>query len=395
MERRETVKSAKKRNISKNKKLILCASLFLGGCNAAAPLTTEKTYELGEEPAAEDFIGKAGKIEDVIEGLGEFKTKVKDEDGREVDVTIKVKDTTFPEWDYFEDEVITEQGKKPSYHFSATDAGKVTIMIEDDQVDIQTPGTYPCMAKAKDEAGNEIMRDFTVRVEPKDEMPKQVFSHVNDTAQKDLAVRIVDVLNSNNQDQALVVEESLSEEDWNAIHHVDFAVCDAMGWEYMDITDGYANPDDTFLVSVNPAQVRARAKYRNLSEYRLNNISGRAGIEKSDSPTTKATKLKDLILRRLQYTNEDIYPSLAVQVLKGNSMTYAMLFDQLAEYNGIPSDFITGYLGDDYHCWNRIWIDGQPKWIDLTLEQASPGHYFMKNHLWDSHELSLTEIAND
>lgn len=40
------------------------------------------------------------------------------------------------------------------------------------------------MAKAKDEAGNEIMRDFTVRVEPKDEMPKQVFSHVNDTAQK-------------------------------------------------------------------------------------------------------------------------------------------------------------------------------------------------------------------
>ncbi len=372
-----------------------CLVLLQTGC--AADLNgfqKSKTYELGQEPKVSDFTDGNGHFDLTFDGIGSYQTSIVEENGRKIPVTVIIRDTKAPEWDYFEETVTTEQGKKPSYHFSATDAGKVTIQIDDDQLDIQTPGEYECSVSAEDEAGNKIIRPFTVKVVPKNEMPKMVISHVSDAAQKTLADRIVEVLNSSSENRAVVVEEHLSEEDWNVIHHVDYAVCDTMGWEYMDITDGFANPDDTYQISINPAEIHQKARYRNLPDYRLQTISDNAGIRASDSAAVKAKKIRDLIVDRLQYTNEEIYPSQAVQIRRGNSMTYAMLFDELADYNGIPSDFITGYLNGDYHCWNRIWIDGQPKWIDLALEQAKPGSYFMSDTLWNSHELSLTEISS-
>lgn len=375
---------------------VLPALVLCSACAADGPglLSQTRTYELGQEPSVSDFTSRNGRFKDSFEKIGNYRTAIVDDGGKEYEVNVIIRDTTAPEWKYFEEEVITEQGKKPSYHFEAEDAGDVSLSIDDENLDIDVPGDYECSVTAADEAGNESTRKFTVRVIEKKQMPPTVYSHVSDSVQKDLAGRIVDILNSSSENQNIVVEEALPEADWNSIHHVDYAVCDSMGWEYMDVTDGYANTDDTYQISINPAAIKRKSKARNIADERLKNISAKAGIKNSDSIKTKGEKIKNLILDRLTYTSEDIYPSMAVQVRKGNSMTYAMLFDQLAEYNGIPSDFITGYVGDDYHCWNRIWIDGKPRWIDLTLEEASPGNYFLSPELWSSHSLSLTEIPS-
>lgn len=145
-----------------------CLVLLQTGC--AADLNgfqKSKTYELGQEPKVSDFTDGNGHFDLTFDGIGSYQTSIVEENGRKIPVTVIIRDTKAPEWDYFEETVTTEQGKKPSYHFSATDAGKVTIQIDDDQLDIQTPGEYECSVSAEDEAGNKIIRPFTVKVVPK------------------------------------------------------------------------------------------------------------------------------------------------------------------------------------------------------------------------------------
>lgn len=377
----------------KKKSFLLLAPvlLLLGGC-AEEPVKTSQTYELGEVPNASDFTDGDAELEETsFEKAGTYKTYIL-RDGEKTPVTVTIQDTTPPKWEVFEKTVYTQAGKKPDYNFSAKDeSGDVTITIDDSKVDFETPGEYQATATAEDASGNQKSDPFTVSVQQLDVKLPTVTSHVTSPSQKKLADDVLKFLQDYNADDYYVVADSISADDWNNIYNVDYAVCDAMGWEYMDITDGFANSDNTYQISVNPKKVKDRAVNREISNDRLKNMSDKAGITASTNVTEKAAKIKDFIIKRLDYTDEDIYPSDAVQLKKGNSMTYSQLFKQLADYNKIPADYVTGYLDGEYHSWNRVWINGQPKWIDLVLEKADPGHYFMSETLWPDHSLSITE----
>lgn len=375
------------------KKQISCALLLLlfSSCSSAP---SSKVYELGEVPDPSDF-GETGVFESFDYTVpGDYSVILKNASGKQRTVRIIIEDTSKPEWEYFTDQVITEVGKKPDYYFSAKDESDVEIEVHDEQLDINTPGLYDAYVLATDASGNRLRGEFMIEVREKTEMPATVISHIDGPGQKELADQVLEVLNSDSEDHNVIVSEDVPEDVWNSIYHVDYAVCDALGWEYMDITEGFETRDGSYQISVNPGKVKARAMDRTLEDVRLQNLSDKAGIKKSDSKTEKARKIRDFIVDSLTYTSEEIYPSTAIQQKKGNSMTYAMLFDEMAEYNDIPSDFVTGYFNDTYHAWNRIWIDGQPKWIDLVLDSAKPGSYFMSDKLWDDHELSITEIKS-
>ena len=99
----------------------------------------------------------------------------KDDSDNAKEVKISVKDTTPPKFEDVKDKYEVDYGKKLSTDdFKATDLSKVTVTLEDKDVNYKKAGTYKAIVIAKDESNNETKKDIEVAV--KEEEKKETTS---------------------------------------------------------------------------------------------------------------------------------------------------------------------------------------------------------------------------
>lgn len=146
-------------------------------------IATEKSVEYGEtyEPNVADFVEES-KINDSYsingeipneEGkdypaIGDYSFTISAKNKDDVDVTVKVEDTTEPVFDEnapseistFKDVAITEENLKNT--FAVTDLSTVTLTIDD--IDYATVGEYTTNVYATDESGNVADKEIKVIV---------------------------------------------------------------------------------------------------------------------------------------------------------------------------------------------------------------------------------------
>lgn len=55
----------------------------------------------------------------------------------------------------------------------------------------------------------------------------------------------------------------------------------------------------------------------------------------------------------------------------GNCNAYSLAFKMFAERLGIKCDFLTGYVNDNYHAWNRVYLlDGSIRYYDISFYKS-------------------------
>lgn len=103
--------------------------------------------------------------------IGEYTVTLSYED-ETAKVKVDVEDTTKPSFDKFEDSIEITKDCKPTGEeldkllekFTAKDLQKVTVTWDDSMVDYSKEGEYKATVKAKDETGNEVTQETTVRI---------------------------------------------------------------------------------------------------------------------------------------------------------------------------------------------------------------------------------------
>ena len=179
------------------KKLLIAAAIVVviaGGISAAIllhnPLKLQKdtvNVEFGQQIStdAKDYLAKdvdkdivkstkATYKKNPVEGqeydrIGEYTVKLKYK-SKEKDVTVKVADTTAPEFNATASAGIdTIEGVDLNFAelITVTDLSPAEVNFDASGVDLKTPGTYTLKAVAKDKAGNEAAKDITVTVAKK------------------------------------------------------------------------------------------------------------------------------------------------------------------------------------------------------------------------------------
>lgn len=107
--------------------------------------------------------------------VGEYELTLtyKDDTKNAQKVKVNVKDTNAPKFEDVKDKYTLDYGKKLSTDdFKATDLSKVTITLEDKDVNYKKAGTYKATIIAKDESNNETKKEIEVVV--KEEEKKEV-----------------------------------------------------------------------------------------------------------------------------------------------------------------------------------------------------------------------------
>lgn len=64
-----------------------------------------------------------------------------------------------------------------------------------------------------------------------------------------------------------------------------------------------------------------------------------------------------------QYTPD---PNTVLSANKGICYDFASLFAAMCRTEGIPCKIVKGYVGNTYHAWNQVYVDGEWREIDLT-----------------------------
>ena len=114
---------------------------------------------------------------------------------------------------------------------------------------------------------------------------------------------------------------------------------------------------------------------------------------KEGSDRFKLFQIAAYIAERITYTDGVVEP---IDGLNGNGVcvTYAMLFYKAASRLGIQSYICYGQIGEAYHAWNVVELDGERYFYDVTwfdteeydfqyLHSAdSWGRYFILNNVW-------------
>lgn len=185
------------KKITKKTKLLIAAAIVVviaGGISAAVllhnPLKLQKdtvNVEFGQQIStdAKDYLAKdvdkdivkSTKVtykKNPVEGqsydqIGEYTVKLKYK-SKEKDVTVKVADTTAPEFNATATAGIdTIEGVDLNFNelITVTDLSPAEVSFDASGVDLKTPGTYTLKATAKDKAGNEATKDVTVTVAKK------------------------------------------------------------------------------------------------------------------------------------------------------------------------------------------------------------------------------------
>lgn len=152
------------------------------------------THEAGEALTGEEFRSgyegnisvKNGLSDEELKTIGKYRGTI-DCDGREVDVSIKVTDTTPPTLIGASD-IEINQGDNIAYkkgiEYSDNSNGELELVIKKDNVDTNTPGEYPVTYTLSDSMGNVTEKTITVRVRGLDAQLEQL---VNDRADEVIA----------------------------------------------------------------------------------------------------------------------------------------------------------------------------------------------------------------
>lgn len=185
------------KKLTKKNKLLIAAAIIVviaGGISAAVllhnPLKLQKDtvkVEFGQQIStdAKDYLAK-DVDKDIVKNtnvtykknpaegqeydqIGEYTVKLKYK-SKEKDVTVKVADTTAPEFNATASAGIdTIEGVDLNFAelITVTDLSPAEVNFDASGVDLKNPGTYTLKAIAKDKAGNEAAKDITVTVAKK------------------------------------------------------------------------------------------------------------------------------------------------------------------------------------------------------------------------------------
>ena len=150
------------------------------------------TYEFGdlideEKIVSEEFEGEYEILsgsERILEHLEKEKEflpvgkydMIVDSDKKQVQYTIRVKDTKAPEFVKVSDVIeISTDIKRINWidYFVGEDASKVSLKVKDDKVEFGVAGEYPIEAVLRDEYGNKVSHKATVKVLEKEEVKEE------------------------------------------------------------------------------------------------------------------------------------------------------------------------------------------------------------------------------
>ena len=143
-------------------------------------ISTKAFDYLDAEKVDKDIIAKTNVTIDISNhdksdneyiSIGEYLVKLTYED-ETVEVKVNVKDTTKPIFDKFEKEIEITKDCKPTddvlnellKKFTAKDLQKVTISLDDSEVDYSKEGTYKATVQAVDASKNEATQETTIKI---------------------------------------------------------------------------------------------------------------------------------------------------------------------------------------------------------------------------------------
>jgi transglutaminase/protease-like cytokinesis protein 3 len=98
---------------------------------------------------------------------------------------------------------------------------------------------------------------------------------------------------------------------------------------------------------------------------------------KSKTKIEKINYIVDWMVQNLSYEIDSNSAYLALTTGKANCLGYALLFQKMATEVGIESRIIRGHVGDVYHAWNVVKVDGKWYYLDVT--------YVDDGNTWDNH----------
>lgn len=102
-----------------------------------------------------------------------------------------------------------------------------------------------------------------------------------------------------------------------------------------------------------------------------------------------ATLISDYLEHDTRYTNLHVY--YVIKDHKGVCGHYAAMMQALLGKSGMTCYMVDGSAGQngnyDAHTWNIVYIDGVPKWVDVTWYDTSNRmeKYLISDTLWDDH----------
>lgn len=113
-------------------------------------------------------------------------------------------------------------------------------------------------------------------------------------------------------------------------------------------------------------------------------------IDDDMSEYDAVNRISDYLCERLSYQSGQQFPDIALETGKANCMGYSILFRTLCRKIGIDVEYVNGYLIKNHgaHAWNRVNIDDEWYYIDVTFTDAYGKNFGLTEKLWNDRELS-------
>ena len=109
-----------------------------------------------------------------------------------------------------------------------------------------------------------------------------------------------------------------------------------------------------------------------------------AGITNGMSQETAVKKINKWICNNMSYLVNDGDAYVGFKTKKGQCMTYARMFEAMCEVVGIESEYVTGYVKQGYHAWNKVKIGSTWYWVDVCWNDTGSNRteYLLSPVLW-------------
>lgn len=202
----------------------------------------------------------------------------------------------------------------------------------------------------------------------------------------DKAVQLLNSGATGEQDLCVV---PVSDADTECGHVVELISDDLCHLVTLDYQCSYRdNGDGTAIISANIDELRSIKAQKDATAATLQNL-GRQVVTPGMSEKQAVHAIHDWICQKYTYdasTDATHCAASTLQTGRACCEAYATTFTEMARGAGLRAETVYGYSDGGYHAWNKVVVDGQWYYIDVTFDDSrSDLKYYLSPALWSNH----------